>query len=125
MLSGHLSSPALSEAGWRSTKVSQFQAGSEVWADGALAGFVFFVLTAPVAAHLVAKAAHAAGYRLTRLTVLDDMRDALLPVLERFRDAGYSYDSFSRANGGSGKPDRAALARLVAPPPEATGRLLR
>ena len=42
----------------------------------ALAGFVFFVLTAPVAAHLVAKAAHAAGYRLTRLSVLDDMRDA-------------------------------------------------
>jgi len=42
----------------------------------ALAGFVFFVLTAPVAAHLVAKAAHAAGYRLTRLTVMDDMRES-------------------------------------------------
>ena len=42
----------------------------------ALAGFVFFVLTAPVAAHLVAKAAHGAGYRLTRLTVIDDMREA-------------------------------------------------
>lgn len=42
----------------------------------ALAGFVFFVLTAPVAAHLVAKAAHGAGYRLTRLTVIDDMRAA-------------------------------------------------
>jgi multicomponent Na+:H+ antiporter subunit G len=41
----------------------------------ALAGFVFFVLTAPVAAHLVAKAAHAAGYRLTRLTVMDEMRE--------------------------------------------------
>ncbi|AHI22163.1 acyl-CoA dehydrogenase family protein [Corynebacterium vitaeruminis] len=40
---------------------------------------------------------------------IDDMRDALLPVLERFRDAGYSYDSFSRANGGSGKPDRAVI----------------
>ncbi|WP_411035124.1 monovalent cation/H(+) antiporter subunit G [Shinella sp. BYT-45] len=42
----------------------------------ALAGFVFFVLTAPVAAHLVAKAAHAAGYRPARLTVIDEMRDA-------------------------------------------------
>lgn len=42
----------------------------------ALAGFVFFVLTAPIAAHLVARAAHKAGYRLTRLTVLDEMRDA-------------------------------------------------
>lgn len=41
----------------------------------ALAGFVFFILTAPIAAHLVAKAAHQAGYRLTRFTVLDEMRD--------------------------------------------------
>ncbi len=42
----------------------------------ALAGFVFFVLTAPVAAHLLAKAAHGAGYRLTRLSVADELRDA-------------------------------------------------
>ncbi|MGD9480853.1 monovalent cation/H(+) antiporter subunit G [Shinella sp. G-2] len=42
----------------------------------ALAGFVFFVLTAPIAAHLVAKAAHGAGYRLTQRTVVDDMRAA-------------------------------------------------
>ncbi|WPE19404.1 monovalent cation/H(+) antiporter subunit G [Shinella zoogloeoides] len=42
----------------------------------ALAGFVFFVLTAPVAAHLVAKAAHGVGYRLARATVMDDMREA-------------------------------------------------
>ena len=42
----------------------------------AVAGFVFFVLTAPIAAHLVARAAHEAGYRLTRHTVLDDMRDS-------------------------------------------------
>ncbi len=42
----------------------------------ALAGFVFFVLTAPVAAHLVAKAAHAAGYRLAPHTVLDDLAAA-------------------------------------------------
>ena len=37
---------------------------------------------------------------------LDEIRDDILPVLERFRDAGYAYDSFSRANGGSGKADR-------------------
>jgi multicomponent Na+:H+ antiporter subunit G len=42
----------------------------------ALAGFVFFILTAPIAAHLIAKAAHQAGYRLSRMTVVDDMRDA-------------------------------------------------
>jgi multicomponent Na+:H+ antiporter subunit G len=42
----------------------------------ALAGFIFFVLTAPIAAHLVAKAAHQAGYRLTRHTVVDEMRAA-------------------------------------------------
>lgn len=41
----------------------------------AFAGFVFFILTAPVAAHLVAKAAHQAGYRLSRRTVCDDLRD--------------------------------------------------
>nr|WP_108001392.1 monovalent cation/H(+) antiporter subunit G [Mycoplana dimorpha] len=40
----------------------------------AFAGFVFFILTAPVAAHLVAKAAHQAGYRLSRRTVCDEMR---------------------------------------------------
>lgn len=42
----------------------------------ALAGFLFFVLTAPIAAHLIARAAHEAGYRPTRHTVLDEMRDA-------------------------------------------------
>ena len=42
----------------------------------AIAGFIFFVLTAPVAAHLVARAAHDAGYRLTRLTAIDELRDA-------------------------------------------------
>lgn len=42
----------------------------------ALAGFLFFLLTAPIAAHLIARAAHKAGYRPTRLTVLDEMRDA-------------------------------------------------
>lgn len=42
----------------------------------AFAGFVFFVLTAPVAAHLLARAAHKAGYRLARVSAVDEMRDA-------------------------------------------------
>ncbi|MCF3638609.1 monovalent cation/H(+) antiporter subunit G [Rhizobium sp. TRM95111] len=41
----------------------------------AVAGFVFFILTAPVAAHLVAKAAHQSGYRLQKPSVLDEMHD--------------------------------------------------
>ncbi len=40
----------------------------------ALAGIAFFILTAPVSAHLLAKAAHAIGYRMTRDTVRDDLR---------------------------------------------------
>ncbi len=39
----------------------------------ALAGFCFFVLTAPISAHLLAKAAHQAGYRLTNLSVTDQL----------------------------------------------------
>lgn len=39
----------------------------------AFAGIVFFVLTAPVAAHLLARAAHKAGYRLSDASVRDDM----------------------------------------------------
>ena len=39
----------------------------------ALAGFVFFLLTAPVAAHLLAKAAHQTGYRLGPQSVRDDL----------------------------------------------------
>lgn len=39
----------------------------------ALAGFLFFVLTAPISAHLLAKAAHQAGYRLTKLSVIDQL----------------------------------------------------
>lgn len=39
----------------------------------ALAGFFFFVLTAPIAAHLLAKAAHQAGYRLTKQSVIDQL----------------------------------------------------
>ena len=39
----------------------------------ALAGILFFLLTAPVSAHLLAKAAYAAGYRLWEHSVLDQM----------------------------------------------------
>lgn len=40
----------------------------------ALAGFVFFILTAPVSAHLLARAAHLAGVRLDESSVKDDYR---------------------------------------------------
>lgn len=39
----------------------------------ALAGVVFFLLTAPISAHLLAKAAYAVGYRLWDKSVLDEM----------------------------------------------------
>ncbi|KZS49867.1 monovalent cation/H(+) antiporter subunit G [Rhizobium anhuiense] len=41
----------------------------------AIAGFVFFLLTAPVSAHLLARAAHHSGYDLAALSVRDDMPD--------------------------------------------------
>lgn len=40
----------------------------------ALVGFLFFILTAPVSAHLLAKAAHQVGYPLTTLSRLDDLK---------------------------------------------------
>lgn len=40
----------------------------------ALAGILFFLLTAPIAAHLLAKAAYAAGYQLWEHSVLDQMQ---------------------------------------------------
>ncbi|MFN3720877.1 MAG: monovalent cation/H(+) antiporter subunit G [Rhizobium rhizophilum] len=39
----------------------------------ALAGIVFFVLTAPISAHLLARAAHKVGYKLSSVSVRDDM----------------------------------------------------
>jgi multicomponent Na+:H+ antiporter subunit G len=39
----------------------------------ALAAFVFFMLTAPISAHLLAKAAHQAGYRMSKLSVIDQL----------------------------------------------------
>lgn len=40
----------------------------------ALAGFLFFILTAPISAHLLARAAHEVGYRLHEKTVMDELR---------------------------------------------------
>jgi multicomponent Na+:H+ antiporter subunit G len=40
----------------------------------ALAGVVFFVLTAPVSAHLLARCAHKAGYSLSPTSVRDDLK---------------------------------------------------
>lgn len=39
----------------------------------AVAGFIFFLLTAPVAAHLLAKAAHQSGHRLGPESVRDEL----------------------------------------------------
>ena len=41
-----------------------------------LAGFFFFVLTAPVSAHLLAKASHESGYPLSDISVQDEMKRA-------------------------------------------------
>ncbi len=41
----------------------------------AMAGVFFFMLTAPVSAHLLAMAAHKAGYPLCRVSVRDDFRN--------------------------------------------------
>jgi multicomponent Na+:H+ antiporter subunit G len=41
----------------------------------ALAGFFFFVLTAPISAHLLAMAAHKVGYPLYAESVRDEMKD--------------------------------------------------
>ncbi|MCM2442697.1 monovalent cation/H(+) antiporter subunit G [Agrobacterium vitis] len=43
----------------------------------AFCGFFFFVLTAPVSAHLLAKAARHVGYPLAQATVLDEMSNGI------------------------------------------------
>lgn len=40
----------------------------------ALAGFFFFILTAPVSAHLLAKAAHQVGYAMSVSSARDDLK---------------------------------------------------
>ncbi|TPW26682.1 monovalent cation/H(+) antiporter subunit G [Pararhizobium mangrovi] len=46
-------------------------------ATRALAGVVFFLLTAPISAHLLAKAAHSVGYRLDKVSVYDDLQEQI------------------------------------------------
>lgn len=46
-------------------------------ATRALAGVVFFLLTAPLAAHLLAKAAYSAGYRPCADTKVDAMEEVV------------------------------------------------
>ncbi|MBB3592035.1 multicomponent Na+:H+ antiporter subunit G [Rhizobium sp. BK529] len=40
----------------------------------ALAGFLFFILTAPVSAHLLARASHKTGHFPAPISIRDDMR---------------------------------------------------
>jgi len=40
----------------------------------ALAGFLFFILTAPVSAHLLARASHKTGHFPASISIRDDMR---------------------------------------------------
>jgi multicomponent Na+:H+ antiporter subunit G len=43
----------------------------------ALAGVLFFLLTVPISSHLLAKAAHSAGYRLWDGSECDDLKTVL------------------------------------------------
>ena len=45
----------------------------------AVAGVVFFLLTAPISAHLLAKAAYAAGYRPCADTKIDALAETVRP----------------------------------------------
>lgn len=45
----------------------------------AVAAVFFFLLTTPISAHLLAKAAHAVGYPLGKESVRDDMADRVKP----------------------------------------------
>ena len=51
-------------------------AGDSATTSRAIAGVVFFLLTAPIAAHLLARAAYAVGYRLTDDNVMDELAGA-------------------------------------------------
>lgn len=48
-------------------------------ATRALAGVVFFLLTAPISAHLLAKASYAAGYRPCADTKKDALKEIIRP----------------------------------------------
>lgn len=49
----------------------------------ALAGVMFFLLTAPISSHLLAKAAHTVGYPLWTGSMRDDLRSAMDERLEQ------------------------------------------
>ena len=49
-------------------------AGDTATTSRAIAGVVFFLLTAPISAHLLAKAAYAVGYRLSDDSVVDELK---------------------------------------------------
>jgi len=49
----------------------------------ALAGIVFFLLTAPISAHLLARAAYMAGYRPASMTAVDDLKRHLAGESEK------------------------------------------
>ncbi len=55
------------------------EAGDLSVATRAIAGVVFFLLTAPISAHLLAKAAYAAGYRPCADTKIDALADTVRP----------------------------------------------
>ena len=48
--------------------------GTAGTASRALAGVVFFLLTAPISAHLLARAAYSVGYRMWDRSIMDEMR---------------------------------------------------
>lgn len=51
---------------------------ADTWPESlrALAAILFFLLTTPISAHLLAKAAHGAGYALWTGSVRDDLRSS-------------------------------------------------
>jgi len=57
----------------------------------ALAGVAFIILTAPVAAHMIARAAYWVGVPLWKNTIMDDLRDQYDPRLS-------GWDNASRKN---------------------------
>lgn len=56
----------------------------------AVAGFVFLLLTAPVGAHLLARAAYGAGYMPSDITVEDEMADQMKNGQNHERDVNNS-----------------------------------
>lgn len=69
----------------------------------AVAGVIFFLLTAPVSAHLLARAAYMAGYRPSAITRIDALEDVVRPSKRASGGAG--------GNPASGKPAKAKTAK--------------